>query len=191
MTSPEAKSAENIMRLDKVSHEDFVKHLTKKKEDRFAKTFVAKCNMMKAWDKCVGIWEGEELCAAIVVTISKRKPHVANLQLLHTFHAHRGKGAAKTLCEWGVSFAKNNAAEYFRVSAELDAVAFYEKVGFKFVCRQKTAKLAMFKLTSEMLSQNDMGFLDELIWKTMNKKGKGGCVECYVEYKGVTCYSGI
>ena len=177
------------MLLKPTTRDEFVAALTDLKEDKFAKTFVAKCDMIEAWDKCQGVWIDDKLAGAIVVTVSKRKPSVANLQLLHTFHACRGKGVAKALCEWGVDYAKNNAAEYFRVSAELDAVAFYEKVGFKFVCRQKTAKLAMFKLTSNVLTQNDMDFLDEFIWKTMNKKGKGGCIECYVEYKGVESFN--
>ena len=63
-----------------------------------------------------------------------------------------------------------------------------EKYGFKMVCRQKTAQLAMFKLTSPDISKNDMD-IDSYIWKQMNRKGKGGCIECFVEYKGITEYS--
>jgi len=177
------------MKLRETNREEFVSHLTKRKEDRFAKRFVSKCNMMKAWDKCQGIWINDKLAGAIVVTISKRKPKVANLQLLHTFYEHRGKGVARALCEWAIQFAIENKVEYFRVSAELDAVVFYEKCGFKFICRQKTAKLSMFRLTSAVVSENNFE-PDAYIWKQMIRKGKGGCVECYFEYKGVDFHSG-
>jgi GNAT superfamily N-acetyltransferase len=176
------------MQLKATNREEFVSHLTKLKEDRFAKRFVAKCDMMKDWDKCQGIWIDGKLAGAIVVTISKRNPKVANLQLLHTFYEHRGKGVASRLCEYGLKYAYENKAEYFRVSSELDAVTFYKKFGFKMVCRQKTAQLAMFILTSPNIKENDMR-VDEHIWKQMNRKGKGACVDCFVEYKGVDFYS--
>jgi ribosomal protein S18 acetylase RimI-like enzyme len=172
------------MKLCETSRDDFVAHLTKDKADKFAHTFVAKCDMMKAWDKCMGVWVNEKLAGAIVVTISKRKPISANLQLLHTFNEFRGKGVASLLCEHGLQYAFDKKAEYFRVSAELDAVAFYEKFGFKMVCKQKTAKLAMLRLQSPNIHENDMK-LDHYIWKQMNRKGKGGCIECYVEFEGV------
>jgi len=172
------------MLLREVSKDEFVAHLTDDKADKFARTFVAKCDMMDAWDKCMGVWYGDRLAGAIVVTVSKRSPLTANLQLLHTFNAYRGKGVASLLCEYGLQYAFEKKAEYFRVSAKLDAVAFYEKFGFKIICRQKTAQLAMFRLQSPLIHQNDMA-LDSYIWKQMIRKGKGGCVECFVEYKGV------
>lgn len=176
------------MLLRETTRDEFVAHLTKEKEDRFAHTFLAKCDMLNAWDKCMGVWIGDKLAGAIVVTVSKRQPLTANLQLLHTFNQFRGRGVASLLCEYGLQYAFENKAEYFRVSAELDAVAFYEKFGFKMVCRQKTAKLAMFRLQSPLIHQNDLK-LDHYIWKQMNRKGKGGCIECYVEYKGVDKFS--
>lgn len=174
--------------LRKTTREEFTAALTDLKEDNFAKTFVAKCNMMDEWAHCMGYWIDNELAGAIVVTISKRDPKVANLQLLHTFHKFRGKGVGKALCHWALVYAMTKEARYFRVSAELDAVDFYEKCGFKFICRQKTAKLSMFRLTNDVISKNNFE-PDEFIWKTMNKKGKGGCIECYVDYKGVDFFT--
>jgi len=84
-----------------------------------------------------------------------------------------------------LQYAFDNKADYFRVSAELDAVPFYEKYGFKMICRQKTAQLAMFPLIRPDILENDMDSLDPYIWTQMNRKGKGGCIECFVEYKGV------
>ena len=130
-------------------------------------------------------WDGDELAGAIVVTISKRKPLVANLQLLHTFYKFRGRGVGSLLCDYALQHAYDNKAEYFRVSAELDAVPFYEKYGFKMICRQKTAQLAMFSLIRPNILENDMEYVDLYIWKQMNRKGKGGCIECFVEYKSV------
>lgn len=185
MTNQEARSSVNSMKLRLVSREEFVAHLTKLKEDRFAKRFVAKCDMMKDWNLCIGAWDGDELAGAIVVTISKRKPLVANLQLLHTFYKFRGRGVGSFLCDYALHHAFYNKAEYFRVSAELDAVPFYEKYGFKMICRQKTAQLAMFQITSPDILENDMDYIDLYIWKQMIRKGKGGCIECFVEYKSV------
>lgn len=176
------------MQLRETTREEFVAHLTKEKADRFAYTFVAKCEMINAWDRCMGVWIGGKLAGAIVVTISKRKPLTANLQLLHTFYEFRGRGVASLLCEYGLQYAFENHAEYFRVSSELDAVPFYKKFGFKMVGRQKTAQLAMFRLQSPVIDQNDMK-LDPYIWEQMNRKGKGGCIECFVEYKGVDFYT--
>lgn len=188
MTSQEEKSSASSIKLKQTSREEFVAHLTTLKQDRFAKTFIAKCDLLNHWDFCMGAWDGDKLAGAIVVTISKHQPYVANLQLLHTFYAFRGRGIGSLLCNYALQYAYENKAEYFRVSAELDAVVFYEKYGFKMVCRQKTAQLAMFKITSPDISKNDMD-IDSYIWKQMNRKGKGGCIECFVEYKGITEYS--
>ena len=176
------------MLIKQTSRDEFVAAITDLKEDKFAKTFVAKCDMMEDWELCHGVWIDDRLAGAIVVTISKREPKVANLQLLHTFYEFRGKGVARALCDWGIDYAIKNESNYFRVSAELDAVPFYEKCGFKFVCRQKTAKLSMFRLTTSVI-QDNIFEPDEFVWKTMNRKGKGGCIECYVEYKGVDFFT--
>jgi len=188
MISREEISNVSSIVLRETTREEFVAHLTKDKADRFAYTFVAKCEMMNAWDRCMGAWIGSKLAGAIVVTVSKRKPLTANLQLLHTFNEFRGRGIASLLCEYGLQYAFENRAEYFRVSSELDAVAFSEKFGFKMICRQKTAQLAMFRLQSPAIHQNDMA-LDSYIWKQMNRKGKGGCIECFIEYKGVDFFA--
>ena len=153
--------------LRSTTRDEFVAHLTDLKEDRFAKRFVSKCDMIKAWDRCTGLWDNNALAGAIVVTISKRKPAVANLQLLHTFFFHRGKGVATKLCEHGLNYAFINDAEYFRVSSELDSVKFYE-----------TAQLAMFQLHSPKIQENDME-INPFILKELHRKGKGGCVKIF------------
>jgi len=170
--------------IRKTSRGEFVSSLTTLKEDKFAKTFVAKCDMMDHWENCMGYWIDGELAGAIVVTLSKRQPIVANLQLLHTFYKRRGNGVARKLTEWGVQNAYDNKALYFRVSAELDAVDFYKKVGFVFVGRQKTAELSMFRLTSPNIKGNDFE-PDSFIWKSMTRKGKGGCIEYYFQQRTV------
>lgn len=178
----------SMMRLDSVTREKFVSSISPSKEDRFAKTFVAKCDMLDAWDLCRGLYDGDNLGGAIVFTFSKKQPKVCNLQLLHTFHAFRGRKIAKTLCQNAIDSALHNKAEYFRVSAELDAVDFYKKCGFQFVGKQKTCELSLFRLTSSNISENNFE-PDEYVWKQMNRKGKGGCVEKYFEYKGLDLFT--
>lgn len=185
MTSQEATNIANFTRLEKVDKETFVSAITNKKEDRFANTFVAKCNMMKAWDKCVGAYIDGKLAAAIIVTVSKREPKVANLQLLHSFHEFRGRGVGKLLCQHALDVAIYEKCEYFRVSAEPDAVVFYEKCGMQFLGRQKSgSQLSMFRISSPRFQNNDYA-PDAYIYKQMIRKGKGGCVEMFVDYKGV------
>ena len=174
-----------FVRLETTSHETFAAAITDKKEDKFAKTFVAKCNMMDAWDKCIGAYVDNELAGAVVLTISKREPKVANLQLLHSFHSHRGKGIGKLLCQIALDLAVYEKCDYFRVSAEPDAVVFYEKCGMKFLGKQKSgSQLSMFRISSPRFQNNDYA-PDAYIYKQMTRKGKGGCVEMFVEYKDV------
>jgi hypothetical protein len=49
----------------------------------------------------------------------------------------------------------------------------------------------MFVLLRPDILENDMDNIDSYIWKQMNHKGKGGCVECFVEYKGVDKFQNI
>ena len=107
--------------------------------DKFAKTFMAKAKAYSIWDSCQGIFnENGELLSAMVVTLSKRNPRVANFQLLHTFHRHRRKGAASRLLQFSLTSSRNKGAEYFRVSSEPEAKEFYEKNGIVFYGRQKS-----------------------------------------------------
>ncbi len=169
--------------LEHITREEFVAAITDKKEDRFAKTFVAKCDMIDAWDKCVGVRDGMRgpLMGAIVTTLSKRDPKVANLQLLHTFHEYRGRGVAKVLVIDSLHWAWSNQAEYYRVSADPEAIGFYAKIGFEYIGKQKSgSQLSMFKLKSCILGQIDFT-PDDYIWKQATRQGKGGCVELFME----------
>lgn len=177
-----------MMRLDFVTRPKFIESISSAKEDSFARTFVAKCDMLQTWDLCRGLYDGDRLAGAIVYTFSKKLPKVCNLQLLHTFHEFRGRGVGKTLCQDAIDSALYNKAEYFRVSAEFNAVDFYKKIGFKFVCKQKTCELSLFRLTSSNIAMNDFQ-PDEYVWKAMNRKGKGGCVECYYDFDGLVSFA--
>lgn len=168
-----------------ITRAKFVDSLTDKKEDRFAKTFIAKCDMIDAWDECMAIVDDDgEVMGAIVTTISKRSPPVANLQLLHTFHAYRGRGVGSLLVWDSLHRSVIMGAQYYRVSADPDAIPFYEKYGFKYIGKQKSgSQLSMFKLTTSWIKGNDFT-PDEYIWKQATRKGKGGCVELFMEKPG-------
>ena len=170
------------MKLHKCTAEQFIAAITDDPADKFAKTFVAKANMQEQWDYCIGCWEDDQLLGAIITTISKREPKVANLQLLHTFSAHRGKGVGKILCEDSLKVAKENRAKYFRVSAEPDAVQFYEKIGFTMLGKQKSnCQLSMFRINGDTFADGDYSLDNDAIYKAVHKKGKGGCVEVFVQ----------
>jgi GNAT superfamily N-acetyltransferase len=181
MTNQEEQRSGNTT-VSKVSRDVFVKHITDKKEDRFAKTFVAKADMQDIWDNCYGVFKEDVLLGSIITTISKTKPKTMNLQLLHTFHSSRGLGVGKTLCNWALEKAVESGVEYFRVSAEPDAVVFYEKCGFKFLGKQKSgSQLSLFRVNGNRFEDGDYDINDPFILKSVYRKGKGGCVEVFVK----------
>lgn len=162
-----------------VTREQFIAAISDKKEDNFAKTFRAKCDMMKLWEQCFGLFENGELCSAVIFTTSKNKPYTANLQLIHTFYKHRNKGYGKQLTLEVLDLIIGSV-EYLRVSAEKTAVGFYEKLGFKFLGVQKSGtQLSMCKVTSDKISKCKFDKKDEHIWKCLNRNGRGGCVEIF------------
>lgn len=151
------------------------------KEDKFAWTFRAKAHAMKLWPHAMGVRnERDEVMAGIIVRINKTQP-VANLQLLHTFNAHRRKGLAKFLTEHEFDRCRGTV-KYFRVSAEEDAVPFYRSLGFKFWGRQKSGSyLSMFRIVGETIAEGEYDPEDPLILKMRTTKARGGLVEHFPE----------
>ena len=171
------------MTLRETTRAEFVAHITENKADAFAKTFVAKADMQQHWQYCIGYWEGaadEELAGAIITTRSKKTPYIFNLQLLHTFAKHRRKGVARILTQDSLDRAQGLGTSYYRVSAEPDAVVFYESMGFKFLGKQKSGcSLSMFKINGKNFADGIYDLTDEKIAKAVTRKGKGGCVIVY------------
>jgi len=177
------------MKLHRCTADKFINAITDDPADKFAKTFVSKANMQEQWDCCVGAWDNDNLMGAIITTVSKRSPKVANLQLLHTFNAYRGKGVGKKLCEQSIDYAIQNGSVYFRVSAEPDAVAFYEKIGFSMLGKQKSGcQLSMFKIGGRTIKEAIYNIDDPIISKAVYKKGKGGCVEIFEQKQQITLF---
>jgi len=169
-----------MLKLRNCTRTEFIASISSDKEDNFAKTFVAKADMQDQWGYCIGAFDNDKLTAAIITTISKTKPHVANLQLLHTFVKHRGKGSARLLCEDSLKRARANGATYFRVSSEKSAVGFYERLGFRFWGSQKSGcQLSIFRIGGDTYVEGDYDYSDTTINKAINRKGKGGCVTLF------------
>ena len=178
------------MKLYKTTRQQFIDAITDDKADGFAKTFRSKADMGgdKFWNNCIGAWEDNgdnnpQLMGAIIVTISVRAPHVANLQLLHTFNAHRRKGVAKELCDFSLwQLWKDRSASYMRVSSEIPAIPFYEKIGWTMLGEQKSGcQLGMMKITGPQYKNCEYDINDPVIKKAVFKKGKGGCVKTFFE----------
>jgi GNAT superfamily N-acetyltransferase len=175
----------NSTKFDNVTKEQFTSFITTQKSDNFAKTFVSKCDMLNKWPEVVGYWINNDLAGVILVTISKSSPKTANLQLLHTFTKFRNLGIGSKLCDYGLSYAYDEKAEYFRVSSEIEAIEFYKKIGIQFTGIQKSGcQLSMFKLTSPYFKENDYS-IDAHIYKIITRKTKGSCVKILKEYKGL------
>ena len=166
-----------------ITREEFVNAMTDDKADGFAKTFKSKADMggIKFWSKCLGMFnENSELMGAIIITVSVRKPHVANLQLLHTFAKHRRQGVAKELVTLGLGVSIHEGAEYMRVSSEIPAFGFYESMGFEWIGEQKSGcRLSMFKINGSTITDGSFDINDPVINKAATTKAKGGCVKLF------------
>jgi len=182
------------MKLHECTADQFRAAITDDKADQFAKTFVAKANMMKQWENCIGAWDVDELMGAIIITVSKRAPKIANLQLLHTFAKHRRKGVARELCLDGLQRCRiDGQAQYLRVSAEPSAVPFYESLGMVMLGKQKSgSKLSMFRIDGSDFRDGLYDINEKIIQKAVLRRGKdgrvlkGGCVEIYQEIQQVS-----
>lgn len=186
MTKSVVTSIVNTMKLRKCSRQEFQAAITNDKADAFAKTFVAKADMQDNWDECLGAFNDDELMGAIITTVGRTTPKVANLQLLHTFAKHRRKGVAKELTIASYDDADKRGAVYFRVSAEPEAVAFYESVGFKFWGLQKSGcSLSIFKISEGGISAGIYNENDPTIRKALYSGRKGSLASSYEEQKSV------
>ena len=174
------------MKLRKCSRDEFVAAITDDKADGFAKTFRAKADMQKQWDECLGAFtDDDELMGAIITTLSRTDPKVANLQLLHTFAKHRRKGVAKELTLRSYSDIVQRGAVYFRVSAEPPAVPFYESLSFTFWGKQKSGcSLSIFKVNGS-LENGLYDPKDPVIHKALYSGRKGSLASSYDSQKGV------
>ncbi len=176
----------NTLQLRKCTREEFVSAITEDKADGFAKTFRAKADMQEQWDECLGAFDSSgELMGAIITTLGKTNPRVANLQLLHTFNKHRRKGVAKELTLASYDDIVARGAVYFRVSAEPGAVAFYESLGFRFWGKQKSGcSLSIFKVNGRL----EDGIYDEndpTVRKALYSGRKGSLASSYSSQKSV------
>ena len=174
------------MKLRKCTRDEFVAAITEDKADGFAKTFRAKADMQEQWDECLGAFDEDgSLMGAIITTIGKTNPKVANLQLLHTFAKHRRKGVAKQLTLASYDDAVSRGAVYFRVSAEPEAVVFYESLGFRFWGLQKSGcSLSIFKINGK-LKDALYDDKDPTIRKALYSGRKGSLASSYTEQKSV------
>lgn len=141
-------------------------------QDRFAGTFIAKCDMLRRWDCCTGAFYNSVLVGATVLTFSRKTPSVANLQLMHTFSKHRNKGYGTEMLKEVLRRA-GMSSQYFRVSSEPDAVGFYRKQGLKFWGMQKSGcLLCIAKINTDGTHSYD--FEDAVIRSAVDKRGRGG-----------------
>jgi ribosomal protein S18 acetylase RimI-like enzyme len=174
------------MKLHKCTREEFVSAITNDKADGFAKTFRAKADMQNQWDECLGAYDDSgELMGAIITTVGKTNPKVANLQLLHTFAKHRRKGVAKQLTLASYADAVSRGSVYFRVSAEPEAVVFYESLGFRFWGLQKSGcSLSIFKINGE-LEEGIYDNKDPVLKKALYSGRKGSLATSYASQESV------
>jgi ribosomal protein S18 acetylase RimI-like enzyme len=172
----DAKNAATF-RFDSVSEEQFRAAPTHFPQDRFARTFVSKAKLSSLWP-ALGVWSNGSLCGAIAWTVSRQV--VANLQLLHVFHAWRRRGVGSLLCYEFLAHLLCGRATHFRVSSEPGAVAFYRSLGIVFQGRQKSGcLLSVGRLEGDTFATCDYTATDPVIQSALHSKGRGGCVEVF------------
>lgn len=147
-----------------------------KHDDKFANTFISKCNFAHLWP-CLGLVYKGQLAGAIGWRITKRRPYTANLEILITFSKYRRLGVATKLCNKFLE--KVQAAEYWRVSSEPEAVPFYESLGVVFLGRQKSGCLLAVGRLATTFEGCNYDLEDEVIQAKVQRKGRGGCVEVF------------
>jgi len=55
-----------MLKLSKCSRAEFISAISTDKKDNFAKTFVSKADMQDQWKFCIGVYDNDELTAAII-----------------------------------------------------------------------------------------------------------------------------
>lgn len=147
------------------------------KEDAFCKTFMAKCRVFELWETTWGILTEQGLLRA-AITVTESRKEVTNLQLLHTMSFERGQGLGRYLCDWALKRAFERGQKYFRVSAEIEAVEFYKRIGYKFLGRQKSGcQLSIFKIGGPSITDAIYDPEDRIIQSALDSKARGGVVE--------------
>ena len=112
---------------------------------------------------------------------TKHIRNYSNLKWIATLPEARGKGAFRALCDDAVRTAWENGCQYFRVSINAPALGAYKKVGFEVCGKQRgDCYLSAGKLTSPYVEYIDWS-VDEQIWRWINQKPRGGCIEVYVD----------
>lgn len=152
--------------------------------DRFANTFVAKADALRLWDEAmVGLLDQNgHVKSAMCTRLTKRGTIVANLQLLHTFAAHRRKGYASRLVRSEYErIARECWAQYFRVSSEHDAVGFYRSLGLKFWGLQKSGSYLCIHFIAGFTPGEGVYQMSDWLRGQLHSGRRGALVESFSE----------
>jgi ribosomal protein S18 acetylase RimI-like enzyme len=145
-------------------------------EDSIVKSFKGKMNSFNA--EGLGMFENDEMVGFLVTKGAKTKGWI-NLEGIYVLRKHRGKGYGEKLMDvYFHMIEDSNLYDKGRISSEPSAVKFYEKLGIKFFCKQKTGTyLSVFEIKDgkpDCSIQNDEHFM-EYFFKT--NLTRGGCYE--------------
>ena len=157
---------------------------TDKKTDFFTGKFISHCRTGgdRFNDNIIACTDSsEEIMGAAVITVTKNKPHVGNLQLLQTFSHHSGKGVATRLFDWAMGDAFERGARYMRSSFEPTAVSYYVSHGWKVHGVQKSGYyMSMCKLPNGRWS-DAIWTRDDVINRAVHSGVMGSCTEVFDE----------
>ena len=157
---------------------------TDKKTDFFTGKFISHCRTGgdRFNDNIIACTDSsEEIMGAAVITVTKNKPHVGNLQLLQTFSNHSGQGVATILLDHAIGDAHTRGARYLRSSFEPTAVSYYTTHGWKVHGIQKSGYyMSMCKLPNGRFT-DAIWTRDDVINRAVNSGAMGSCVEVFDE----------
>lgn len=139
---------------------------------------------MHLWSEdMVGVLDGDgSVKAAICTRLTKRGTIVCNLQLLHTFAAHRRQGLATALVlrQYERNY-KQVWGRYFRVSSEHDAVGFYRSLGIKFWGLQKSGSYLCIHFVAGPHPSSGVYEMSDWLKGQLHSGRRGSLVEAFSE----------
>jgi len=149
-----------IIQVSKEEIQNFLKNCDGQK---YAGTFYSKINARPPDEFFV--YKDGDILGFYAKKATKDKKQTT-LDLLFVDERYRGKHIGEKLVK---HFLQNVDTPYIRISSEKTARKFYEKLGIKFRCQQKSGTyLAIFK------KDGDKDEIDDFIKKKMQAK-RGGC----------------
>lgn len=96
--------------------------------DSYASVFANKADTDNLWNNAVGLYVDDVMVGGYVSVVENS---ITNFKLLHVFSRFRGNDYGTELLMHSFNKGKKES-DYFKVTSEMTALKFYDRLGFKF-----------------------------------------------------------